>query len=163
MTVKIDKGYRPGLIGTVTRHFSQHFHSHCNFGAAFEVKVATEMAAFVDRLGAPNLACWHAHRDGHILGAVFIDGDNLGEGKGHLRWFILDPKARGLGIGDKLMTRAMAFCDERAFPETHLWTIKGTDAARKLYERYGFELAEEYDGDQWGSVATEQRFVRKRR
>lgn len=160
MTIEIEEGYRPGLIGTVARHFSQHFHSHCGFGAAFEIKVATELADFVHRSDAPDLACWHAHSDGHILGSIFIDGNNLGGGKAHLRWFILDPKTRGQGIGDQLMTRAMSFCDQRKFPETHLWTIKGTDAARKLYERHGFTLAEEYDGDQWGSVATEQHFIR---
>ena len=160
MKIEIEEGYRPGLIGTVTRHFSQHFHKVNGFGAAFEIKVATEMAEFVNRLGSPDLAVWHAHQDGHILGSVFIDGENLGEGKAHLRWFILDPQARGHGIGDKLMTRAMDFCDARGFRKTHLWTIKGTDAARTLYERHGFVLAEEYDGDQWGTLATEQRFMR---
>ncbi len=159
--IEITTGYRPGLIGVVSRHFSQNFWAHCGFGAAFEMRVARELADFVERIGAPNLQVWVAHRGEDVLGSIFIDGDNLGDHKGHLRWFILDPETRGQGIGDKLMTRAMAFCDARAFPETHLWTIKGTDAARKLYERHGFELAEEYDGDQWGSVATEQRFVRR--
>lgn len=158
--IKIADGYRPGLIGTITRHFSQHFHHHCGFGAAFEIKVAREMADFVARSGAPDLGLWHAHRGDEILGSVFIDGQNLGQGNAHLRWFILDPATRGLGIGEQLMTRAMAFCDAQGFPETHLWTIKGTDAARAVYERHGFTLAEEFEGDQWGSPAIEQRFVR---
>jgi len=162
MSVEITEGYRPGLIGTVTRHFSQHFHQANGFGAAFEIKVAREMADFVSRLGAPDLAAWHAHEAGHILGSVFIDGENLGQGRAHLRWFILDPQTRGQGIGDALMSRAMTFCDARAFSETHLWTIKGTHAARALYERHGFALAEEFEGDQWGTRATEQRFVRSK-
>lgn len=163
MTIQISKAYCPGLIGTVTKNFSQHFNDHCGFGAAFEARVAREMAAFVERLPGDNLAIWNARQDGKILGSITIDGDSLGDGKAHLRWFILEPEARGHGLGERLMRRAMAFCDARGFTETHLWTIKGTDAARKLYERHGFALAEEYEGVQWGSVATEQRFMRPRK
>jgi hypothetical protein len=57
------------------------------------------------------------------------------------------------------MTRAMAFVDER-FDETYLWTFKGLDAARHLYEAFGFQLAEEAEGTQWGEAVVEQRFVR---
>ncbi len=160
MSMEIVNGYCPGLIGTVTRHFSQHFHEHCGFGPAFEARVAREMADFVDRLPSDNLAIWHALDDGEIMGSITIDGDNLGGGKAHLRWFILDPRAQGQGLGGQFMRYAMEFCDARGFEETHLWTVKGTDAARALYERHGFELAEEYLGDQWGSPTTEQRFVR---
>ncbi len=52
------------------------------------------------------------------------------------------------------------FCDKRSTGEVHLWTFKGLDAARWLYESNGFSLAEEYVGDQWGSEVLEQRFVR---
>ncbi len=160
--IQIEKGYRPGLIGTVTRHFSEFFAQHCGFGAAFEIKVATEMADFVRRMDAAELELWHAHAGGRVLGSVFIDGQNLGAGKGHLRWFIVDPDARGHGLGAQLMSRAMAFCDAQGFEETQLWTIKGTDPARVLYERHGFVLAEEYVGNQWGAEAVEQRFVRQK-
>ena len=55
----------------------------------------------------------------------------------------------------------MKFCESRDFQETQLWTFKGLDAARKLYEAAGFVLAEEWSGHQWGRVLTEQRFVRR--
>ena len=54
----------------------------------------------------------------------------------------------------------MVFCDRRSFRETHPWTFKGLDAARTLYERHGFELTDEFFGDQWGREVLEQKFVR---
>jgi GNAT superfamily N-acetyltransferase len=57
------------------------------------------------------------------------------------------------------MQAAMDFCREGGFDEVHLWTFSGLDAARVLYERHGFELVEECQGDQWGRVVTEQKFV----
>ncbi|STV41118.1 GNAT family transcriptional regulator [Klebsiella pneumoniae] len=54
----------------------------------------------------------------------------------------------------------MAFCDSRQFSAVQLWTFKGLDAARKLYESFGFTLIREWQGEQWGKVMTEQQFTR---
>ncbi len=67
---------------------------------------------------------------------------------------------RGTGVGRQLLSAALAFCDERGFAATHLWTFRGLDAARRLYEDNGFALAEERPGNQWGKKVMEQRFVR---
>jgi GNAT superfamily N-acetyltransferase len=75
---------------------------------------------------------------------------------------IVDEVLQGQGVGRRLLERALAFADARAFRETHLWTFAGLDAARALYERAGFSLSEEWRGDQWGTEVTEQRFVRPR-
>ena len=55
---------------------------------------------------------------------------------------------------------ALAFCDEQGLQETALWTFKGLDAARRLYEEFGFRLVEEHPGRRWGSPVLEQKFVR---
>ncbi|SPX55800.1 GNAT family transcriptional regulator [Klebsiella pneumoniae] len=77
-----------------------------------------------------------------------------------MRWFILDDSCRGTGIGRRLLSEAMAFCDSRQFSAVQLWTFKGLDAARKLYESFGFTLIREWQGEQWGKVMTEQQFTR---
>jgi hypothetical protein len=59
-----------------------------------------------------------------------------------------------------LLAEAVAFCDRQGFAETQLWTFRGLDAARRLYESCGFVLAEERPGSQWGAETLEQRFVR---
>ncbi|NNF78437.1 MAG: GNAT family N-acetyltransferase, partial [Rhizobiales bacterium] len=78
----------------------------------------------------------------------------------HLRWFIVSDALRGTGVGRTLLGEALNFCDRQGFKETHLWTFKGLDAARRLYEANGFVLADEYWGDQWGKKVREQRFAR---
>lgn len=60
------------------------------------------------------------------------------------------------------MTRAMDFIDAQPFGETYLWTFKGLDSARHLYESFGFTLTSESAGAQWGTHVTEQRFSRRR-
>jgi len=77
-----------------------------------------------------------------------------------LRWFILDDGCRGSGVGRQLLSAAVEFCDQQGFDAIQLWTFKGLDAARRLYEAAGFELTMEEQGSQWGSVVTEQQFTR---
>lgn len=156
----VEEGYAPGLVGRVTEMQIACYADLLGFGAPFESRVAGEMAEFVTRLESPDNAIWRAETDGRIVGSISIDGEDLGDRCGHLRWFIVEAGLRGAGLGDRLIRAAVAFCDERGFRETHLWTVKGLDAARTLYERHGFSLAEEYRGDQWGAEALEQEFVR---
>ncbi|MBI1772590.1 MAG: GNAT family N-acetyltransferase, partial [Burkholderiales bacterium] len=78
----------------------------------------------------------------------------------HLRWFIVDDELRGGGIGRRLLKEAISFCEQQQFSEIQLWTFKGLDAARRLYEEAGFVLLEELPGRQWGEEVVEQRFSR---
>ena len=157
----VSSGYRPGLIAKVTGLHAAYYSENYGFGAIFERKVATEMSEFAGRLDHDRNAAFTAVRGQQFLGSVSIDGEDLGGGAAHLRWFIVDPSAQGLGVGGQLLDRAIAFVDDKGFTETRLWTFKGLDAARHLYERYGFELIEERSGWQWGTEVSEQTFVRK--
>ena len=114
-----------------------------------------------------DTAVWYTvHAGPEILryvvekGSIAIDGQDLGHNEAHLRWFILDDGCRGSGVGRQLLREAVHFCDQSGFAATQLWTFKGLDAARRLYEAHGFELAKEEPGNQWGSDVTEQQFTR---
>lgn len=158
--VQIVEGYQPGCIGDIASLHARFYAANWGFGAFFEKLVATQLAEFSDALPAADKALWLAMERGRALASLAIDG--LGGGKtAHLRWFIVDDSLRGTGIGRELMTRAMQFVDAH-FDDVYLWTFKGLDAARHLYESFGFELAEEAEGSQWGKNVTEQRFVRAR-
>ena len=159
--VPIVQGYRPGLIGQIVTLHAETYSRWAGFGSAFECKVASELADFASRLDRPCNALWHARDRDHIHGSIAIDGEDLGERCAHLRWFIVDPATRGAGVGRRLLNAALDFVDQQAFRETKLWTLKGLEAARSLYERAGFVMTEEYDGDQWGAQIREQIFVRK--
>ena len=120
--------------------------------------MARELAEFAGTLPADGKALWLYAENGRSLSSVAIDGDDE-TGIAHLRWFIVDDSLRGSGVGRQLMSRAMRFVDER-FSETYLWTFKGLDAARHLYESFGFQLTSESEGMQWGTNVVEQRFSR---
>lgn len=156
---QIVQGYQPGCIGDVASLHARFYSQTSGFGVFFERRVATELAEFAQALPADGKALWLYVENGRTLGSIAIDGDTAG-GIAHLRWFIVDDALRGAGVGRRLLSLAMDFVDQR-FNETCLWTFKGLDAARHLYESAGFKLADEAEGSQWGTVVVEQRFSRR--
>lgn len=160
--IEINAGYAPGVIGRVVEMLHSHMHRHYGFGAAFESRIAADLAEFISRIESPANQIWRAETRGGIVGGISIDGEDLGGELAHLRWFVVDRRLRGGGAGEALLSAALDFCDSRGYREIQLWTVKGLDAARKLYLNHGFELAEEYYGDQWGGRVLEQKYVRAR-
>ncbi|WP_407048882.1 GNAT family N-acetyltransferase [Methyloraptor flagellatus] len=160
--IDVVEGYRPGVVGRIVEMHAVHYAATAGFGRRFEAVVAGGLAAFCDRLDRPSNGLWTAVRDGRVVGAVAVDGEDIGPGVSHLRWFIVAPEARGGGVGRRLLDRALAFSDARGFAEMQLWTFAGLDAARHLYEAHGFVLVEERPGRQWGEEVLEQRFARTR-
>ena len=159
--IKIVSGYHAGMIGRITEMHGGYYAREHNFGHFFEGKVAAGLADFSGRLDKPCNQIWLAMVNERIVGSVAIDGEDLGNNEAHLRWFILDDGCRGSGLGRKLVAEAMRFCDEQKFSTVQLWTFNKLTAARRLYESFGFELSKEWEGDQWGSIITEQQFTRK--
>ncbi len=159
--IKIINGYRSGVIGRIAYLFSIYFSSHYEFGQYFEAKVATELAEFTSRLENPKNQIWIAEKNEEILGSIVIDAEDIeDEAIAHLRWFIMDERLRGTGIGQELLDKAVKFCDEHGFKEIHLWTVKGLDAASHLYDKYNFVITEELVDKQWGKEAVEHKRVR---
>lgn len=161
--VEIVAGYRSGLIARITQMHALYYAQNAGFGQRFEAVVAGGLAGFSDRLDSPRNAIWAALRGEEIVGAIAIDGEDLGGNLAHLRWFITDGAVQGSGAGRRLLAAALGFVDAVGFEATHLWTFSGLSAARHLYEAHGFVLAEERPGRQWGKQVLEQRFVRRGR
>lgn len=162
--IEIHAGYRAGIIGRTVALHATTYEAIAGFGVAFEAKVAAGMGEFGPRAERACNRIWAAVRDGVIVGSITIDGEDLNTegrtGLAHLRWFIVQDGLRGGGVGRRLLEAALAFCDAAGFAETQLWTFRGLDAARRLYEAQGFVLREEWLGRQWGAEVLEQRFVR---
>ncbi|MBN1316574.1 MAG: GNAT family N-acetyltransferase [Anaerolineales bacterium] len=152
-------GYVPGAIGRVAELHGVYYHQHWNFGLYFEAKVASELSEFLSRMDPALDRFWVVRRDHRVEGSITIDGSENQKEGAHLRWFILSPEIHGLGIGDKLMREAIAFCREQGIDRIYLWTFQGLDAARRLYEKHGFQLTEQFKGLQWGTEVVEQKFV----
>jgi GNAT superfamily N-acetyltransferase len=152
-------GYVPGAIGRVAELHAAYYSKAWNFGLYFEAKVASELSEFLRRFDPGRDGFWTANRSGRVEGSIAIDGARANTEGAHLRWFILSDALRGLGVGNRLMQEAVGFCREREFSRVFLWTFQGLDSARHLYEKFGFQLAEQIEGEHWGNRVLEQRFV----
>lgn len=159
--VRIEAGYRTGLIGRCAEMHARHYARTAGFGMLFESRVAAEMAEFINRIERPRNGAWAALMDEEIVGTIAIDGEDLGHDRAHLRWFIVEDGVRGEGVGRRLLAEAVAFCDRQGIPEIELWTFAGLDAARHLYLACGFILVDERPGTQWGREVMEQRYIRR--
>ncbi len=153
-------GYQPGAISRVTEMHAAYYHGHWGFGLFFEAKVATELAEFLGRFDGQRDGFWTLRDENRVAGSIAIDGLKAAEEGAHLRWFIVSPEITGGGWGRRLMHEAVAFCDRRAYRRVFLWTFAGLDAARHLYEAFGFRLVSEAQGERWGARVVEQRFER---
>ena len=96
--------------------------------------------------------------DDRIEGSLVIDGIDAQGAGAHLRWFIVSDALRGTGWGNKLMRTALDSCRERGYATIFLDTVAGLDAARHLYEKFGFRMVSQQQGERWGAEAIEQRF-----
>ncbi|MDQ1238980.1 MAG: hypothetical protein QG577_1165 [Thermodesulfobacteriota bacterium] len=158
MTVTIHKGYLPGAIGKIVELHAHYYSELVGFGLPFESKVARELSDFCERYAENRDGLWIALQDGRIEGSIAIDGSHAERDGAHLRWFIASDDVRGKGVGTSLLSSAMEFCKLRHYSRVYLWTFEGLGAARHLYEKFGFRLAFQQPGTQWGTEVTEQRF-----
>lgn len=112
--------------------------------AHYVAKYSREFAAAYDPAWE-NI--WIAEADGKPAGSIAIvrtDADTA-----QLRWFLLEPRLRGAGIGHRLMETVLDFCRERQYKSIFLWTVSLLAAARHLYELYGFTLTETKPNNEW--------------
>ncbi len=158
---KIDfHGYFPGVVGKITEVHAVYYHEHWGFDATFETQVGGELSEFIREFQKDRDGLWVATRGGGFAGSVAIDGRKATDEGARLRWFIVVPELQGSGIGNALMARAVTFSQDRGYTRVYLWTFKGLESARILYERYKFCLCEERDVTQWGQNLREQKYER---
>jgi GNAT superfamily N-acetyltransferase len=151
-------GYVPGVIGRVAELHGKYYHEHWGFDLFFESKVATELSEFLCRFNKARDGFWVAGVEEKIVGSIAIDGFHCDSKGAHLRWFIVAPESQGQGIGKILLEEAIQFCRRTRFRRVYLLTFAGLDGARHLYEKSGFRLCEQHEGNQWGKRVAEQIF-----
>ena len=156
MPVTLRTDLRPGDLGSIVRMHGTVYAAEHGFDTTFEAYVAGPLARYVlapsdgDRL-------WVADNDGVLVGSVAVIEASADEGQ--LRWFLVDPAARGQGIGSLLLTEAVQFAQERGYKWVFLWTVSQLASAAKLYRTAGFEKVETRPGRRWGADVVEERFV----
>ena len=138
----------PGDAGYVAYMHGRYYWNHHGFSIGSEYYFIKYLAEFVHDPEGSML--WIAESDGQIVGSIAIV--RVDDNTAQLRWFLLDENYQNLGIGSSLIKTALNFCCENKYKDVFLWTFKGLDAARHLYDKAGFVLTEEKSNNEWSKV-----------
>lgn len=137
---------RPGDMGWVIMRHGRLYAEEYGWDASFEAMVAQIVADYMRESDPRREACWIADLDGRPVGSVFLvrKSDELAK----LRLLIVDPAARGLGIGRRLTAECISFARRAGYRRITLWTNSVLTAARHIYQSCGFTLvaSEPYHG-----------------
>jgi DNA-binding MarR family transcriptional regulator/GNAT superfamily N-acetyltransferase len=135
------RSLRPGDLGWVVHRHGVVYAQEYGWDATFEALVARVVADYIDHHDARREDAWIAELDGEPVGCVFcIRRDDR---TAQLRILLVDPRARGLGIGARLVDECIRFARRAGYDEIVLWTNDVLVAARRIYEAAGFTLVEE--------------------
>jgi GNAT superfamily N-acetyltransferase len=146
---------RPGDLGYVTHMHGTLYFREYSYGLQFESYVAKGLCEFYETYNPKRSRIWACEHKSRMIGFLLLMD------RGHaaqLRYFLIEPKYRGIGVGARLLNLYMDFLRECGYKESYLWTTHELESAAFLYKRLGFQLTEEKESTSFGKPLREQRY-----
>jgi DNA-binding MarR family transcriptional regulator/GNAT superfamily N-acetyltransferase len=132
---------RPGDLGWIVQRHGVRYAEECGFDVTFEALVADVVADFGRGHDPAREAAWIAEVDGEPVGSILCVRQDDETAK--LRLLMVEPSARGLGIGARLVEECVRFARRAGYRRMALWTVAGLDRAARIYRKTGFTLVAE--------------------
>lgn len=137
------RAHRIGDVGWAIERHGQLYADEFGWNGEFEALVATLFAQFASKHDPDKERMWVADVDGERVGCVFVVRNANDPSAAQLRCLLVDPKARGLGIGKRLVDECIRFATEAGYSKMLLWTNDILVSARRIYQAAGFSLVSE--------------------
>jgi GNAT superfamily N-acetyltransferase len=146
---------RPGDLGYVTYLHGALYNREYGYGLQFENYVARGLCEFYEKYDPKRNRVWVCEHNDRMIGFLLLmDRGNAAQ----LRYFLIEPAYRGIGLGSKLLSLYMEFLHECGYQVSYLWTTHELTTAATLYQRLGFQLTEEKESTSFGKPLLEQRY-----
>jgi DNA-binding MarR family transcriptional regulator/ribosomal protein S18 acetylase RimI-like enzyme len=147
-TLCVLRPHRPGDIGYIIQRHGVLYAREYGLSEAFEAHVARALARFLANYDPQRERLWIAEVAGKPVGSAAIE--NAGRGVAQLRMLLVEPHARGMGVGRALLDECTSFATLKGYRKVTLFTLNILAAARRLYLQAGFRLVREQPHHNWG-------------